>query len=192
MSKHKIAVVVGGLSRQSINRQLAAALTRLAGDAIDVTWVRIDDLPLFNQDIETPAPAPVARLRAEIAAADGVLMVTPEYHRSIPPALKNAIDWAARPYGHNAWAGKPVAIAGTSPGAIATAAAQQHLRHILTVLDMAVMGQPEAYVTWKPGLFEADGTITDEGLRQYLQGFVDRFIGLVDRLTATPHRKAVA
>lgn len=191
MSQHKIAVVVGGLSRQSLNRQLALALTRLAPAHVEFTWVRIDDLPLFNQDLEPAPPPAVARLRAEIAAADGVLIVTPEYHRSIPAALKNAIDWAARPYGHNTWAGKPAAIAGTSPGAIGTAAAQQHLRHILTVLDMVVMGQPEAYVSWKPGLVDADGTITDEGLRQYLQGFVDKFVALVARV-AEPQRKAVA
>src|SRR5450755_2760547 len=118
MKRFKIAVIIGSNRRESINRKLAQALTGLADDKIAFSFVQIDDLPLYNQDLEAELPNSVARLKAEIASADGLLFVTPEHNRSIPAVLKNAIDWGARPYGRNSWTGKPVAITGTSPGAI--------------------------------------------------------------------------
>ena len=126
-----VAIVVGSNRRQSINRQLAGALAKLGDGKMTARIVQIDDLPLYNQDFEDPLPASVSRFKDEIARADGVLFVTPEHNRSIPAVLKNAIDWGSRPYGKNVWTGKPAAITGTSPGAIASAIAQQHLRQVL-------------------------------------------------------------
>lgn len=180
MTKFKIAVVVGSNRRDSLNRKLADALARLGAGAFDFHVVQIGDLPIYNQDLEADLPPPVARFKAEIVAADGVLFVTPEHSRSIPALLKNAIDWGARPYGKNSWTGKPAAITGTSPGAIGTAVAQQHLRQILGVLGMLVMGG-EAYITFKPDLVDANGTITDETTRKFLAAFLDQFAALVAR-----------
>jgi chromate reductase len=182
MPKFNIAVVVGSNRRESLNRKLAEALARLGADKSGFSLVRIDDLPLYNQDLETDLPASVVRFKAEIEAADGVLVVTPEHSRSIPALLKNAIDWGARPWGRNSWTGKPAAITGTSPGAIGTAVAQQHLRHVLGVLGMLVMGG-EAYITFKPDLVDAKGAVADESTRAFLQGFVDQFAGLVARFS---------
>src|SRR5262245_26028455 len=127
MPNQTLAVVVGSNRRDSINRQFAQALAKLAAPHFSVNFVRIDDLPMYNQDLETPLPASVARFKDEIARADAVLFVTPEHNRSIPAVLKNAIDWGARPYGQNSWAQKPAFVTGTSPGAIGTALGQQHL-----------------------------------------------------------------
>ena len=140
MAKFKIAAIVGSTRRESINRQLAEALARLGADKLAVTIVPIGDLPLYNQDLEAPLPETVKRFKSEIAAADGVLFVTPEHSRSIPAVLKNAIDWGSRPWDQNSWAGKTAAITGTSPGAIATAVAQQHLRQVMGDLGVLVMG----------------------------------------------------
>lgn len=181
MAKFKVAIVVGSNRRESLNRKLAEALARLGAANLAFTFVRIDDLPLYNQDIEAPLPASVVRFKSEIAAADALLFVTPEHNRSIPAVLKNAIDWGARPYGQNSWAGKPAAITGTSPGAIGSAIAQQHLRQILGVLGALVMGG-EAYVTFTPGLVDDDGTIAQDSTRTFLQAFVDQFAALVARL----------
>jgi chromate reductase len=176
----KIAVIVGSTRRESINRKLAQALSKLASPDLQFTWPRIDVLPLYNQDLEAEFPAEVTRFKAEIEAADAVLFVTPEYNRSVPAPLKNAIDWASRPYGKNSWSGKPGAIIGTTPGSIGTAAAQQHLRSILGILDVRLMGQPEGYIVFKPGMIDDEGTITDEGVRKFLQGYMDRFAGWVE------------
>ena len=144
-------------------------------------FVQIDDLPIYNQDLESPLPPGVARFKAEIDEADALLIVTPEHNRSIPALLKNAIDWGARPYGRNSWAGKPAAITGTSPGAIGSAIAQQHLRQVLGNLGVLVMGG-EAYINFKAGLIDDADTITDEGTRRFLQSFVDQFTTLLARL----------
>jgi chromate reductase, NAD(P)H dehydrogenase (quinone) len=181
MAKFNVAIVVGSNRRESLNRKLAHALVNLVDGNLLVKFVHIDDLPMYNQDLETPLPASVARFKTEIEQADGLLFVTPEHNRSIPALLKNAIDWGARPYGRNSWAGKPVAISGTSPGAIGTAVAQQHLRQILGDLGALVMGG-EAYVAFRPGLIDEANDITDERTRQFLHGFVDRFATLVARL----------
>jgi chromate reductase, NAD(P)H dehydrogenase (quinone) len=180
MVNRKIAVVVGSNRRDSLNRKLARALVRLGAGRFEVTWPRIDDLPLYNQDLEADLPASVRRFKDEIAQADGVLFVTPEHSRSIPAVLKNALDWGARPWGKNSWTGKVAAITGTSPGAISTALAQQHLRQILAAQGVLVMGG-EAYLSFKPGLIDDEGTVTDDGTRGFLQAFVDQFADLVAR-----------
>ena len=182
MSKFKIAIVVGSNRRNSINRKLAQAIARLADGRFVTNFVQIDDLPIYNQDVESPLPAGVTRFKSEIEQADALLFVTPEHNRSLPALLKNAIDWGARPYGRNSWAGKPVAITGTSPGAIAAAIAQQHLRQILGDLGALVMGG-EAYITFRPGLIDEADIIADEGTRKFLQAFVDQFTTLLARLS---------
>jgi chromate reductase, NAD(P)H dehydrogenase (quinone) len=179
MARLKIAVVVGSNRRDSINRRLAEALVKLRAADFDVTWVRIDDLPMYNVDL--PPAASVARFKAEIAAADGVLVVTPEHNRSIPAVLKNAVDWGSKPADTNVWRDKPTAITGTSPGAIGTAVAQQHLRQVLGVLGALVMGG-EAYITYKSDLVAADGSITVPATRTFLQDYIDRFAALTTRL----------
>jgi chromate reductase, NAD(P)H dehydrogenase (quinone) len=188
MAKFKVVVVVGSNRRESVNRKLAHALAQLGADKFAASFVQIDDLPIYNQDLEGELPKSVARFKSEIAAADGLLFVTPEHNRSIPTVLKNAIDWGARPYGQNSWHGKPAAITGTSPGALGAAIAQQHLRQILGNLGVLVMGG-EAYVSFKPGLIEANGAITDESTRKFLNGFVDQFATLVARFVG-PARAA--
>jgi chromate reductase, NAD(P)H dehydrogenase (quinone) len=180
VSKPAVAVIVGSNRRDSINRKLAHALARLGGK-FDAHFVRIDDLPMYNQDIEGNLPAEVTRFKDELARADGIIIVTPEHNRSIPTVLKNAVDWGARPYGKNSWAGKTGFITGTSPGAIGSALAQQHLRSVMTGLGMTLLGG-EAYITFKPNLIDADGNIGDDSTRNFLQGFVDRFATLVERL----------
>jgi chromate reductase, NAD(P)H dehydrogenase (quinone) len=177
----RIAVIVGSNRRESINRKLAEALVRLGTGKFDASLVRIDDLPMFNQDHESHLPPQVVRYKNELARADGVLIVTPEHNRSIPAVLKNAIDWGARPWGKNSWTGKPAFITGTSPGAIGSALAQQHLRAVMTGLGMILLGG-EAYVTFKPNLIDEHGTIGDDATRRFLADFVDRFAVLVTRL----------
>jgi len=194
MTRFKIAVIVGSNRRESLNRKLAQALTKLGEDRFAFSFVQIDDLPLYNQDLEAELPKSVARLKAEISSADGILFVTPEHNRSIPTVLKNAIDWGARPYGQNSWSGKPAAITGTSPGAIGTALAQQHLRQILGALGVLVMGG-EAYVSFKPGLLDDAGAISDASTRAFLKNYVEQFSTLVTRLSpgsAEPAGKAAA
>jgi chromate reductase len=182
MAKLKIAVIVGSNRRESLNRKLAQALVKLPGEKLAFSFVPIADLPLYNQDLEGELPNSVVRFKSEIATADGLLFVTPEHNRSIPTVLKNAIDWGARPYGQNSWNAKPAAIIGTSPGAIGTALAQQHLRQILGVLGVLVMGG-EAYISFKPGLIDAHDTITDQSTLGFLKTFIDQFASLVDRLS---------
>jgi chromate reductase, NAD(P)H dehydrogenase (quinone) len=182
MARIKIAVIVGSNRRESINRKLAQALARLGEDKLAFSFVQIDDLPLYSQDLEAELPKSVARFKAEIASADGLLFVTPEHNRSIPAVLKNAIDWGARPYGRNSWADKPAAITGTSPGAVGTALAQQHLRQILGAIGVLVMGG-EAYISFKPGLINQAGAIADDSTRGFLKAFVDQFAVLVARMT---------
>ena len=191
MRKFKVAIVVGSNRRESINRKLAQAIARLADGRFVGEFVQIDDLPMYNQDVESPLPAGVTLVKAEIEQADALLFVTPEHNRSLPAVLKNAIDWGARPYGRNSWGGKPVAITGTSPGAIATAIAQQHLRQVLGGLGALVMGG-EAYLAFKSGLIDDAGVIADEGTRKFLQAFVDQFTTLLVRLSGDERPARVA
>ena len=183
MSQFKVALIVGSNRRESINRKLAQALAKLGADKFAFKFVQIDDLPMYNQDHEADLPANVARFKAEIAAADGLLFVTPEHSRSIPAVLKNAIDWGGRPWGKNSWTGKVAAVTGTSGGAISTALAQQHLRQILSAQGVHLMGG-EAYLQFKPELIDANDTIADEGTRRFLKAYLDQFANLVSRLAS--------
>ena len=189
MAKFNLAIIVGSNRRESINRKLAQALAKLGSGALEPRFLRIDDLPMFNQDLEGNLPAEVVRFKNELASADAVLIVTPEHDRSIPAVMKNAVDWGARPYGKNSWAGKPTLITGTSPGAIGTAVAQQHLRSIMVSLG-TVLHSGEAYITFKPGLIDAEGNVGDESTRKFLQDHLDRFASLVRRLSAQPASSA--
>lgn len=180
MRHYKIAVIVGSLRKDSFNRKLATAVARLAPPEFSFTQLEIGDLPLYDQDDDARQAEPVKRLKAEIAAAQGLLFVTPEYSRSIPGVLKNAIDHASRPYGQSAWAGKPAGVMGASIGAIGTAMAQQHLRNILAALDAPTMGHPEAFIHAKEGLFDADGNIGPDS-RAFLQNWMDRYVAWVKK-----------
>jgi chromate reductase len=182
MALPQIAVIVGSNRRESINRKLAQALIKLGAGKFDAKIARIDDLPLYNQDDEGSLPPEVARFKDEIKKADGVLIVTPEHNRSVPTALKNAIDWGARPFGTSVWPGKPGFITGTSPGAIGTALVQANLRTVMLGLGMTLLGG-ESYVQFKPNLIDDQGNVTDEGTRKFLQDFVDRFAALVGKLS---------
>ena len=159
MSKYRIAVIVGSLRKESFNRRLATALSRLGPEDFDFQTSRIDDLPLYDQDDDAAPAESVLRLKREIGAAQGVLFVTPEYNRSMPGVLKNAIDHASRPYGQSAWSGKPAGVIGVSIGTIGTALAQQHLRNVLAYLDVPTLCQPEVFLQAKDGLFDADGNV---------------------------------
>lgn len=181
MSVPSIAVLVGSLRRQSLNRRLGLALARLAGGRADFAFVELGNLPLYNQDQDGAMPAACIAFREQIGKVDGVLFITPEYNRSIPGVLKNAIDIGSRPYGQSVWAGKPAAVCGASPGATGTAMAQQHLRNILSHLDMAVPGQPEVFLKADDALFGEEGNITNEGTATFLAGFVDRFLAHIER-----------
>lgn len=181
MTTRKIAVVVGSIRKDSINRMLARAVIKLMPTEFECELLRIDDLPLYNQDLDATPPASLVRLKAEIAAANGLIFVTPEHNRSVPTALKNALDWASRPYGKNAWAGKAAGIMGAAGGAIGTAMAQQHLRNILSYLNVPMFGQPEVFIHFTPGLVDAEGNVTNEGTRKFLLGFIDRYVAFVER-----------
>jgi len=179
MSQIRIAVIVGSLRKDSFNQKLALALAHLAPSELTFEHLRIDDLPLYNQDDDGNQAAPVKRLKSEIAAAQGLLFVTPEYNRSFPGVLKNAIDHASRPYGQNAWGGKPAGVLGISVGALGTALAQQHLRNVLAYLDVPTLGQPEVFMQVKDGLFDDKGHIGNEGTKKFLQGWMDRYVAWV-------------
>ena len=190
MAQFTIAVVVGSLRKDSLNRKLAHALARLAPKEFEFKHSRIDDLGLYNQDDDANQPAPTKRLKAEILAADGVLFVTPEYNRSIPGVLKNAIDHASRPYGESAWNGKPAGIVGITPGTMGTSMAQQHLRNVLANQDMPTLAQPEAFLVAKPDFFDTEGNVTGE-YRAFLQKWVDKYVEFVrHHVQAAGQRKA--
>ncbi len=179
MAQTRIAVIVGSLRKDSFNQKLALALAKLAPEDFTFEHVRIDDLPLYNQDDDGNQAASVKRLKTEIAAADGLLFVTPEYNRSVPGVLKNAIDHASRPYGQSAWAGKPAGVVGISVGAIGTALAQQHLRNVLAYLDVPTLGAPEVFLQNKDDLFDDKGHIGNEASKKFLQGWMDKYAGWI-------------
>lgn len=183
MQPFHIAVIVGSLRRDSLNRKLANALALLAPADFSFAQLQIGDLPLYNQDDDASPAAPVQRLKSEIAAAQGLLFVTAEYNRSIPGVLKNAIDHASRPYGQSAWAGKPAGVIGASVGAIGAALAQQHLRNILAYLDVPTLGQPEAFIHAKEGFFDAGGKV-GESSKVFLQSWMDRYVAWVRKHVA--------
>ena len=174
MTKFKLGIIVGSDRKESINRKLAQALAKLGADAFDITFIKIGDLPMYNQDHENPVPDVVARFKSEVEAAQALLFVTPEHNRSIPALLKNAIDWGTRPWGKSSWPGKPAAIIGTSGGAISTAAVQQHLRAVLGGLPALPLMPGEAYIQFKPDLIDADHNVPDENTRAFLKGFMEQ------------------
>jgi chromate reductase len=180
MSQYQIAVVVGSLRKDSFNRKLADAIVKLAPSEFSFKQLKIGDLPLYNQDDDANQAQSVKRLKADIAAAQGLLFVTPEYNRSMPGVLKNAIDQASRPYGQSAWAGKPAGVLGASVGAIGTAVAQQHLRNVLAYLDVPTLGQPEAFIHAKEGLFDEAGNIGADS-KKFLQNWMDRYVAWVKK-----------
>jgi chromate reductase len=184
MNRYPIAVVVGSLRKDSFNRKLATALAKLAPRDFSFELVRIEDLPLYNQDEDARPAEAVKRLKAQVSAARGLLFITPEYNRSIPGVLKNAIDHASRPYGQSVWAGKPAGVLGVSIGAIGTAVAQQHLRAILAYLDVPTLGQPEVFLQMTEELFDRAGNIGPAS-RSFLQGWMDRYADWV-RAHAAP------
>jgi chromate reductase len=181
MSQLKIAVLVGSLRMDSFNRRLARAVEKLAPAEFAFRHIQINDLPLYSQDFDAAYPAVATRLKTDIESADALLFVTPEYNRSIPGVLKNAIDIASRPWGTNSFVGKPAAVIGTSIGATGTALAQQHLRNVLAYLDVPTLAQPEVFVQFKDDLIADDGTIHSEGTSKFLQGFVDNYVAWVRR-----------
>jgi len=183
MDKYKIAVIIGSIRRDSFNRKLADAIVRLAPPDFTFRQSQISDLPLYNQDDDENQAASVQRLKSEIKEAQGLLFVTPEHNRTIPSALKNALDHGARPHGQNVWGGKPAGILGTSPGATGTAMAQQHLRNILACLNVPTLGQPEAFIQVKDGLFDEAGNI-GEVSRKFLQNWMTRYVAWVKKLSA--------
>ena len=183
MRQYQIAVVVGSLRKDSFNRKLANAIVKLAPSEFAFKQVQISDLPLYNQDDDANQAESVKRLKNEIKSAQGLLFVTPEYNRSIPGVLKNAIDHASRPYGQNVWAGKPSGMIGASIGVVGTGMAQQHLRNVLACLDVPTLGQPEAFIHVKDGLFDEAGNI-GAGSKQFLQNWMDRYVAWVKKHAA--------
>jgi chromate reductase, NAD(P)H dehydrogenase (quinone) len=179
----QIGYVIGSLRKESINRKLASALIKLGPPDFNFKELKIGDLPLYNQDDDKAQAAVVQRLKSELRAVDAVMFVTAEYNRSVPGVLKNALDHASRPYGQNAWAGKPAGIIGASTGAISTAVAQSHLRTILAYLDMPTLGQPEAYLQIKDGFFDEAGNIANVDTRKFVHGWMDKYAAWVKKFT---------
>lgn len=181
MSKvYSVAVLVGSLRKESLNRKVALALKSLAPATLELNIVEIGDLPLYNEDIDVTAPAAYATFRSQLQAADAVLFVTPEYNRSVPAPLKNAIDVGSRPYGQSSWANKPGAVISVSPGAIGGFGANHHLRQSLVFLNVACMQQPEAYVGNAGSLFDEAGALTEKS-KPFLQGFIDAYAQWVEK-----------
>ena len=182
MSTYKVGYFVGSLASDSINRTLSKALIRLAPERLEFEEIPIGNLPLYSRDYDADFPPEARALKDAIARSDAVLFVTPEYNRSIPGALKNAIDWASRPFGTNAFARKPSAMIGASPGSIGTAVAQQGLRSVLSFCNSPQMNTPEAYISFKPGLIEPDGRVTVESTEEFLRTFMAEFAGFIERV----------
>lgn len=180
MASRKVAVIVGSLRKESFNRKVAKTLMLLAGPTLDMEIVEIGQLPLYNEDDDANPPAVYTEFRERIKGYDGVLFVTPEYNRSVPGALKNAIDVGSRPYGHSAWSGKPAGVMTVSPGAVGGFGANHHLRQMLVFLNMPAMAQPEAYIGGIAKMFEG-GNLTNDSTKAFLQTFIDAFAAWVER-----------
>ena len=191
---YKVGVFVGSLSKASINRRLARALLRLAPAGLELREIPIADLPLYNHDLDADYPPEAMELKRAIEAVDAVIFVTPEYNRSIPGALKNAIDWGSRPWGTNSFARKPSAVIGTSPGAIGTAVAQQHLRSILSFVNSPELAQPEAYIQFREGLIADDGEVSDASTAEFLSTWLQAFEVFVSKVVGaeSAHAASVA
>ena len=182
MSNYKVGYFVGSLSTSSINRLLAKALVLLAPTGIEMAEISIKDLPLYNRDYDNDYPPVARKFKDAIASVEAVLFITPEYNRSIPGALKNAIDWASRPYGKNSFARKPSAVIGTSPGKIGTAIGQQHLRSILGFCNSPQMNAVEAYIQFEPGLISQDGEVTNDSTAEFLASYMTEFHAFIVRV----------
>jgi chromate reductase len=182
MNTFKVGYVVGSLATQSINRKLAGALVRLAPPSLKMTEIGFGDLPLYSYDYDADFPPAARKFKDAVSASDAILFVTPEYNRSIPGGLKNAIDWASRPYGQNAFTRKPSAIIGTSPGKLGTAIAQSHLRSILAFCNSPLMNAVEAYIQFESGLIADDGRVTNAETEKFLRDFMAEFAGFVGRV----------
>lgn len=180
----KVGVFVGSLSKESINRRLARGLKKVASKNMDLVEIPIGDLPLYNRDFDNDYPPEGRAFKKAVEAVDALLFVTPEYNRSIPGVLKNAIDWGSRPYGENSFAKKPSAVTGTSPGAIGTAVGQQHLRSILSYVNSPELAYPEAYIQFTENLITEDGEITDDSTKEFLREWMEAFEIFVGKVTA--------
>lgn len=183
MPTPQVAVLVGSLARESLNRRVAHAMARITAPSMEFRFVEIGDLPLYNPDLDQRGrtPSPWQRLRDEVRMTDGVLFVTPEYNRSVPAALKNALDVGSRPHGESVWAGKPAGVVSVSPGALAGFGANHHLRQSLVVLDMPTLQQPEAYIGSAAQLFASDGSIANASTQRFLEQYVAAFGAWVRR-----------
>jgi chromate reductase len=177
-----VGYFIGSLATGSINRLLAKALVRLAPAQLTMTEIEFKDLPLYSYDYDKDYPPVAKRLKEALARSDAVLFVTPEYNRSIPGGLKNAIDWASRPWGSNSFSRKPSAVIGTSPGKIGTAVAQQHLRSLLSFCNSPQMNSPEAYIQFTKGLITEDGAVTDSSTEQFLSDYMKELHGFITRV----------
>jgi chromate reductase len=175
-----VAVLVGSLTKKSINRNFAKALEKLAAATLKFSYLDIGSLPHYNNDLWDNPPQAVLAFKAQVLAADAVLIVMPEINRSFPGVIKNALDWGSRPWGQSSWLGKPASLIGTTPGAIGTAVGQGHLRTILPLFDLIVMGQPEVYFQSKPGLIDEHFEITDDQTRAFLTGYLDKFTTFIE------------
>ena len=184
MATYKIGYLIGSLASTSINRTLSTALIRLAPAELEFTEIPIRDLPLYNSDYDADFPTAGRELKAAIEASDGILFVSPEYNRSIPGALKNAIDWGSRPWGTNSFARKPTGIIGASPGGIGTAVMQSSMRSVLSFLDAPQLNSPEAYIQFSADVFSPDGEVTNEGTRTFLRHYMEEYSAFVQRVLA--------
>lgn len=182
MTTYKVGYFIGSLATKSINRLLAKALVRLAPPELELKEIPFRDLPLYSYDYDADFPQIAKDFKSAISAVDAVLFVTPEYNRSIPGGLKNAIDWASRPYGKNSFSRKPAAVIGTSPGAIGTAIAQQQLKSVLSFCNAPQMNAPEAYIQFKPGLVTEEGEVTDPTTEEFLRSYMSDFNAFIGRV----------
>jgi len=184
MATHKIGYFVGSLASGSINRTLSKALIKLAPGDLEFTEIPIKDLPLYSYDYDADFPPEGRALKEAIEGSDGILFVSPEYNRSIPGALKNAIDWGSRPWGTNSFARKPTGIIGASPGSIGTAVMQSSMRAVLSFLDAPQLNAPEAYVKFNPDVFGSDGEVKDDSTEAFLRHYMEEYCAFVQRVLA--------
>ncbi|VCU69995.1 NADPH azoreductase [Pigmentiphaga humi] len=184
MSTTRIGIIVGSLRKDSFNRQLAKAVAALLPQPLQAVDIPIGELPLYNQDLDSALPEAAVKFKQQVESVQGLLFFTPEYNRSYSGVLKNALDWGSRPWGKSSWPGKPAGIMGASPSQVGTALAQEHLRMVLSALDVPVLPQPSIFVQYGEGLVDADGRITNETTAKFVQGFVARYVAWLDKLAA--------
>jgi chromate reductase, NAD(P)H dehydrogenase (quinone) len=191
MHTYTVGYLIGSLSSKSINRLLAKALIKLAPPELEFIEIPFRELPIYTPDYDADFPQVARDFKTAITSVDAVLFVTPEYNRSIPGGLKNAIDWASRPYGKNAFSRKPSAVIGASPGAIGTAVAQQHLRSLLSYCNSPQMSAPEAYIQFKQGLVDDDGNVSDASTEAFLRNYMQELHAFVVRVLTVLPREAM-